>query len=41
VVINGVSLIKSYRSQFNEILQSGSVKDLFEALEKDTERQAE
>jgi len=40
VVINGVSLIKSYRSQFNEILQSGSVKDLFEALEKDTDLQA-
>ena len=40
VVINGVSLIKSYRSQFNEILQSGSVEDLFKALKKDTDREA-
>jgi len=40
VVINGVSLVKSYRSQFNEILQSGSVEDLFEALKKDTDLQA-
>ena len=40
VVINGVSLIKSYRSQFDEILQSGSVEELFKALKKDTDRQA-
>lgn len=40
VVINGVSLVKSYRSQFNEILQSGSVEDLFKALKKDMDPQA-
>lgn len=32
VEINGVSLIKSYRSQFDEILRSGTVGDLFEEL---------
>lgn len=40
VVINGASLVKSYRSQFNEILQSGSVEDLFKALKKDMDPQA-
>lgn len=34
VEINGVSLIRSYRSQFNEILRNGSVRDLFEELKK-------
>jgi phospholipid transport system substrate-binding protein len=34
VEIDGVSLVKSYRSQFNEILSSGTVEDLFKELEK-------
>ena len=34
VEINGVSLIRSYRSQFDEILRSGTVSDLFEELER-------
>lgn len=33
--IEGVSFIKSYRSQFNEILRDGTVEDLFRQLEKD------
>ncbi len=32
VEVNGVSLVRSYRSQFDEILDRGSVKDLFEEL---------
>ncbi|MBS3758417.1 MAG: ABC transporter substrate-binding protein [Desulfobacterales bacterium] len=34
VEINGVSLIKSYRSQFNEILRNGTVKDLCDELKR-------
>jgi phospholipid transport system substrate-binding protein len=34
VEINGVSLIRSYRSQFTEILANGTVRDLFEELEE-------
>ncbi|MFO7838921.1 MAG: ABC transporter substrate-binding protein [Desulfosalsimonadaceae bacterium] len=34
VEVNGVSLIRSYRSQFNEILRNGSVRNLFEELRK-------
>jgi len=34
IEIEGVSFIKSYRSQFNEILQNGTVADLFASLEK-------
>ncbi len=32
VEVNGVSLIKSYRSQFDEILRNGTAKDLFREL---------
>ncbi len=32
VEVNGVSLIKSYRSQFDEILRNGTVQDLFGEL---------
>ncbi|MFW5901425.1 MAG: MlaC/ttg2D family ABC transporter substrate-binding protein [Thermodesulfobacteriota bacterium] len=35
VVINDVSLIRSYRSQFNEILKNGTVEEFLKALEKD------
>jgi len=34
VEINGVSLIRSYRSQFDEILRNGTVTDLFEELKR-------
>ncbi|MFP4445363.1 MAG: phospholipid-binding protein MlaC [Desulfosudaceae bacterium] len=34
IEIEGVSFIKSYRSQFNEILRNGNVSDLFASLEK-------
>lgn len=34
VAINGVSLIQSYRSQFNEILRHGTVEDLLHELGK-------
>ena len=37
IEIQGVSIIRSYRSQFNEILQRGTIDDLFEKLEKSTE----
>jgi len=37
IEIQGVSIIRSYRSQFNEILQHGTMDDLFEKLEKSTE----
>ncbi len=33
--IEGVSFIRSYRSQFNEILKNGTVEDLFRQLKKD------
>jgi len=36
IEIQGVSIIRSYRSQFNEILQRGTMEDLFEKLEKST-----
>ncbi|MFQ5589487.1 MAG: phospholipid-binding protein MlaC [Nitrospiria bacterium] len=34
VSIEGVSLITTYRSQFNEVLQTGTMKDLFTKLER-------
>jgi phospholipid transport system substrate-binding protein len=34
IEIQGVSIIRSYRSQFNEILQRGTIDDLFDKLEK-------
>ena len=34
VEIEGVSIIRSYRSQFNEILQKGTFDDLLQKLEK-------
>ncbi|MBN4054341.1 ABC transporter substrate-binding protein [Nitrospira defluvii] len=34
VALEGVSLITTYRSQFNEILQGGTIDDLFAKLEK-------
>jgi phospholipid transport system substrate-binding protein len=34
IEIQGVSIIRSYRSQFDEILQRGTIDDLFEKLEK-------
>lgn len=34
IEIEGVSFIKSYRSQFNETLKDGTVEDLFQNLEK-------
>ena len=34
IEIQGVSIIRSYRSQFDEILQSGSIDDLLLKLEK-------
>ena len=37
IEIQGVSIIRSYRSQFNEILQRGTMEDLFEKLEKSTD----
>jgi len=38
IEIQGVSIIRSYRSQFNEILQRGTMEDLFEKLEKSTDK---
>ncbi len=38
VEIDGVSLVKSYRSQFDEILKNGTVEDLFRELEKPPEQ---
>ncbi len=37
VELNGVSIVKSYRSQFNEVLSDGSVKDLLEELKTSDE----
>ena len=37
IEINGVSLVKSYRAQFDEILSNGSVQDLFKELKKTAE----
>ena len=34
VEIQGVSIIRSYRSQFNEILQKGTFEDLLQKMEK-------
>ncbi|MGD8883469.1 MAG: ABC transporter substrate-binding protein [Desulfobacterales bacterium] len=34
VEIEGVSIIRSYRSQFNEILQKGTIDDLLKKMEK-------
>jgi len=35
--IQGVSIIRSYRSQFNQILQSGTFDDLLQKMEKKAE----
>ena len=37
IEINGVSLIKSYQSQFSEVLKSGTVEDLLASLRKPLE----
>ncbi len=37
--IQGVSIIRSYRSQFGEILQSGTIDDLLLKMEKPAEKQ--
>jgi phospholipid transport system substrate-binding protein len=37
VEIQGVSIIRSYRSQFNEILQRGTIDDLLDKMEKPVE----
>ena len=34
VEIEGVSIIRSYRSQFNEILQKGTFEDLLQKMQK-------
>ena len=34
IEIQGVSIIRSYRSQFSEVLESGSIDDLLQKLEK-------
>ncbi len=34
VEVEGVSIIRTYRSQFNQILSKGTVKDLFKKLEE-------
>jgi phospholipid transport system substrate-binding protein len=34
VVIEGVSLVSTYRSQFREVLASRTLEDLFEILRK-------
>ena len=34
IEIEGVSIIRSYRSQFNEILQKGTVEDLLQKMEE-------
>jgi phospholipid transport system substrate-binding protein len=34
IVIEGVSLVNNYRNQFNQILRSGSFKDLIDRLKK-------
>lgn len=39
IEIQGVSIIRSYRSQFNEILQHGTIDDLFDKLEKPIDNQ--
>ncbi len=38
VEIQGVSIILTYRSQFNDILRKGTVKDILSKLEKSTTR---
>ena len=37
IEIQGVSIIRSYRSQFNEILQRGTIDDLLDKMEKPVE----
>jgi len=37
VEIQGVSIIRSYRSQFSEILKNGTIDDLLLKLEKSVE----
>jgi phospholipid transport system substrate-binding protein len=34
IEIEGVSIIRSYRSQFNEILLKGTIDDLLKKMEK-------
>ena len=41
IEINGVSLVKSYRTQFDEILQTGSAEKLLEELRKTEEDKTE
>ena len=38
VVIEGVSMVKNYRSQFNKILKNGKPEDLLETLKKKTQQ---
>jgi len=40
VEIDGVSFIKSYRAQFDEVLKNGTVADLFAELSKTAENEA-
>lgn len=40
VEINGVSIIQSYRSQFNQVLSRGTVEDLLEELKQPAEPQS-
>ncbi|MFP4650399.1 MAG: ABC transporter substrate-binding protein [Desulfobacterales bacterium] len=37
VEVDGVSIVKSYRSQFNEVLSDGSIEDLIEQLKTSDE----
>jgi phospholipid transport system substrate-binding protein len=39
VNVEGVSLVKNYRSQFNDIMMRGSARDLLNRLESTVERQ--
>ena len=38
VEIEGVSVLMTYQSQFDDVLRQGSVKDLFEQMEKPADR---
>lgn len=40
VEIQGVSLVKNYRSQFTEVLNKGTIQDLLEKLEKPITKEA-
>ena len=41
VEINGVSIIQSYRSQFNQVLSGGTVEDLLEELKQPGESESD